>query len=90
MENIGIGDIIYDEMYDPPINRLENPKFISEYQGRIYDYDLDENPTYHSKTKQFHTKCLGEYFSEGYKEYFVNSEHLKLKDNMLYQFIKEL
>ena len=90
LENIGIGDIIYDEMYDPPINRLENPKFISEYQGRIYDYDLDENLTYHSKTKQFHTKCLGEYFSEGYKEYFVNSEHLKLKDNMLYQFIKEL
>jgi len=91
LENIWIGDIIYDEeTFIYPIDRLENPKFISIYQGRIYPCDLDENPTYDTKTKQFNIKCLGEYFSEGYKEYFINPKNLKLKDNELYQFIKEL
>ena len=37
-----------------------------------------------------HTLCLGDYFSEGYKEYFINTKNLRLKDNQLYQFIKEL
>ena len=91
LENIGIGDIIYDEeTFIFPIYRLENSKFISEYQGRLYEEDLNGNGRFDNKAGTLNALCLGEYFSEGYKEYFINSEHLKLKDNMLYQFIKEL
>ena len=91
LENIGIGDIIYDEeTFIFPIYRLENSKFISEYQGRLYEEDLNGNGRFDNKAGTLNALCLGEYFSEGYKEYFINSEHLKLKDNMLYQFINEL
>lgn len=91
LEHVGIGDIIYDEeTFIRPIHRLENPKFISEYQGRLYDEDLQGKGIFDSKTGTLNTLCLGDYFSEGYKEYFINTKNLRLKDNQLYQFIKEL
>lgn len=91
LENIGIGEIIYDdETFIRPIYRLENSKFISEYQGRLYETDLNGKGRFNNKTGTLNTLCLGDYFSEGYKEYFINPKHLKLKDNELYKFIKEL
>lgn len=91
LENIGIGDIIYDdETFNIPIYRLENSKFISEYQGRLYETDLNGKGRFDSKAGTLNTLCLGDYFSEGYKEFIINLQHLKLKDNELYKFIKEL
>lgn len=42
------------------------------------------------KNEKINIKSLVEYFSEGYREYFQNPEHLKEKDIKLYNFIKEL
>ncbi len=91
LENILPMDIIYDDKnYPVPIYLLNNSKFVSEYQGRIYPNDLDGNPMFNAEEKKLNIKCLGEYFSEGYKEFIINPNNLKEKDNKLYNYIKEL
>ena len=37
---------------------------------------------------KFNIKVLGEYFSEGYREYLQNPNNLKEKDPKLYEFIE--
>lgn len=82
-------DIIDDyKNFDKPIKRLENHKFISMYQGRIYIHDIDGNG--YIIGNKFNGKCLGDYFSEGYREYFFNPQNLKSKDRELYDFIEGL
>ncbi|GAW30208.1 hypothetical protein ULO1_28000, partial [Carboxydocella sp. ULO1] len=36
------------------------------------------------------TKCLGEYFAEGYRIFALHPELLKKKDRKLFDFIKRL
>lgn len=79
-----------DNTFTEIIEIIENKKFISKYQGRIYDNDMYGNSRIDYKNGKINIKSLGEYFSEGYREYFQNPENLKEKDIKLYNFIKEL
>ena len=65
-------------------------KFISEYQRRIYDNDIDNNYIIDYDTYKFNTRTLGEYFSEGFRCYFEENKLLKRKDIELYNYIKEV
>ena len=83
----------FNNTFDFPINTLEIAgvgKFISEYQKRVYDEDIDGDGYFDYATLGFNVKVLGEYFAEGYKYYFINPELLKQKDRALYDFIKNL
>ncbi|RYL93454.1 hypothetical protein EWI07_07590 [Sporolactobacillus sp. THM7-4] len=70
-----------------PIALLKSDNFISKYQGYLYEIGddgfIDDN-------NHIVTEALGEYFSEGYKEYIMNPKRLQRKDIDLYEFIKEL
>lgn len=68
---------------------IKNNKFISEQQGLIYPKDLQEKK-YITNDGKINLNCLGEYFSEGFREYYQNRNHLKLKDIDLYNYIEEL
>lgn len=77
-------DYIPDE-YGKPIFVLNNPKFVSEYQGRLY-----EEVGFQKSDGQWNPYSLAEYFAEGYKEYILNPERLKGKDKKLYDYIEGL
>ncbi len=68
-----------------PINYIQDDRFISMYQGRVYDsycemvIDGFVNPD-----------ALGEYFSEGYSCYIENPALLESKDKKLFDYIKEM
>lgn len=68
---------------------VENEKFVSRYQGMLYEQD---NNGYKSRKRDgyINLECLGEYFSEGYREYFINPENLKRKDPELFEYIRIL
>ena len=78
------------DTYTEPIDIIENEKFISEYQGRIYNFDMFGNERYNSDTKEFNYRVLGEYFSEGFATYFTDRPLLLKKDKKLHDYIKEL
>lgn len=69
---------------------LESSKFISEYQRRVYENDIDNNPIVDYSNYTFNSKTLGEYFSEGFRCYFENNRLLMNKDIDLYNYIKEI
>lgn len=76
--------------YTETIDLITNDKFVSEYQGRIYNLDMYGKERYNSKTKEFNYKVLGEYFSEGFATYFTDNKLLLKKDEKLHNYIKEL
>lgn len=60
---------------------LNNSKFISRYQGRMYEHvGIMEDG-------KIVLDSLMEYFSEGYRAYFQTPDFLKEKDPELYEFI---
>ena len=63
-------------------------KFISEYQRRVYEEDIDKNSIVNYTNFTFNSKTLGEYFAEGFRCYFEDNELLKEKDLKLYNYIK--
>ncbi len=63
-------------------------KFISNLQGKIYYKDLQEN-TYVGRNQKINLNCLGDYFSEAFREYFENGNNLLRKDKEMYNYIKE-
>lgn len=69
---------------------IDTGKFISEYQRRVYENDIDGNSLLNYNNFTFNTKTLGEYFSEGFRCYFENKNLLKRKDIDLYNYIKEI
>lgn len=77
----------YDKKYD---FWLQGDKFISNYQRRVYQQDINGNPVVNYVNYTFNTQTLGEYFSEGFRCYFQNNEFLKKKDIDLYDYIKEV
>ena len=81
----GFNDFIYDLDFAKPIIRIESERFISEYQGHIYNFDMDD----YQKRGYIETKQLGDYFTEGYRVYVTNPELLREKDIRLYNFIDE-
>lgn len=68
---------------------ITNSKFISEQQGRIYKKDLNAK-SYIANNQKINLNCLGEYFSEGFREYWVNRENLRKHDTELFDYIKEV
>lgn len=68
---------------------ITNNKFISEQQGRIYKKDLNGN-SYVAIAGKINLNCLGEYFSEGFREYYQNRNNLKIKDIDLFNYIEEV
>lgn len=86
LENLSRADIIVEnEAFSEPVALAENAKFISRYQGRVYlsyisDYDSAESLL----------DGIREYFSEGFRCYFMEPDLLKQRDSKLYRYIKEL
>lgn len=69
---------------------IDTGKFISEYQRRVYEEDIDKIGILDYSTFTFNTKTLGEYFSEGFRCYFEENKLLKKKDIELYNYIREV
>jgi len=69
---------------------LSNNKFVTEYQGRLYDTKKVPAYKYINGIEYINPKALREYFSIGYQTFLYNPELLKEKDLELFNFIKEL
>lgn len=69
---------------------LDGNKFISDYQRRVYEQDIDGDYKLNYTNYTFNSKTLGEYFSEGFRCYFQENKLLKRKDIDLYNYIKEV
>lgn len=86
LQNYSIYSVTYLKNYSN-IKGIKSKKFISEQQGRIYRKDLNGN-SYIANNQKINLNCLGEYFSEGFREYFDNPENLKSKDIQLFRYIE--
>ena len=74
--------VVYDETtFSEPTMRLECDKFVSEYQGRLYEFIGFWDG------KELDLRAMQEYFSEGYRAFYTEPELLKEKDPKLYAFI---
>lgn len=81
--------IVYDDStYTQAIYLLQNSKFISEYQGRLYESPTDG--IFKAGTMHINEDMLKEYFSEGYRAFYQEPSALKEKDPQLYHFIEGL
>lgn len=77
--------IVYDEdTFTEPIWRMLSDKFVSEYQGRMYE----SAGIYDGHT--INLSSMKEYFAEGYREFYAAPENLKAHDPDLYDYIREL
>ena len=77
-------DIIWDkDTFVKPIRRINDRRFVSEYQGRVYS-DFGETLDGH-----VNPDALWDYFSEGYRCFFENPKLLLGKDPDLFAYIKE-
>ena len=80
-------ETFYDNTGNPhDIFLIENPLFISQYQGRVYcetiwDAFDDEG--------NFKSDLLWEFSSEGFREYIENPEKLKKRNPELYSMLEE-
>ena len=89
LEDITPFDIIDDDSFVEPVQRIENDKFISDYQSVLYPEDIDGIEQVNYENGTFNTKVLGEYFSEGYREYLINPQNLSERDKELFDFIND-
>ena len=80
---------VLEEEYVPEIDDfiffVRNKKFLSKYQGRCYIKmsDFDFNPP-------IDPKCMQEYISVAFEEYFNDPENLKKHDMKLYKYIERM
>lgn len=78
-------DIIQDDTtFIRPVRRIHDKRFISVYQGRIYD-NFGE-----TVEGMVNPASLWDYFSEGYRCFLENPKLLLEKDPDLFAYIKEL
>ena len=66
---------------------LKSDKFVSEYQGRLYE-NYGDNGIYDGK--KVYLDGMREYFSEGVRVFYTDPRLLEKKDPDLYEYIKEL
>lgn len=85
LESLTLSDIIEDDKtFSEPIYRIESDKFVSLYQGRLYEsYGIYDG-------NQIMLDGMREYFAEGFRVYFEEPELLRLRDPDLYRYIEEL
>jgi hypothetical protein len=78
-------DIVFDpKTFTKSIFRIESKKFVTKYQGRIY-----QNKGFTFSNGKLNYKAFKDYFPEGVKIYYQDKELLKRKDIDLYNYIKE-
>ena len=80
--------MIDDETFTVPVNYLTNDKFVSIYQGRLYE--TEDYGIFKPDSFEVDESMLKEYFSEGYRAFYQEPNFLKEKDPLLYHFIEEL
>lgn len=66
---------------------INNPKFVNEYQGRVY---LDPNEQIFDG--KIDSSKIHEYFSEGFRAFFdsTDSKKLKARDPELYKYLEDI
>ena len=88
-EGIDLADlsqVMYDKTtFTSEIYYIRNRKFVSEYQGRIY-FDRDGS-ILKAGTMEINDNLLLEYFSEGYRAYYMEPDLLKQRDADLFSYI---
>ena len=88
LENLSAADILEDEKnYSERVFFLKSDKFVSEYQGRLYE-NYGDNGIYDGK--KVYLDGMREYFSEGVRVFYTDPRLLEKKDPDLYEYIKEL
>lgn len=87
LENYSIYEV--KELTNYNVKGIKNNKFISEQQGRIYLKDLSDK-SYIGYNQKINLNCLGEYFSEAFREYWINRENLRIHDIDLFNYIEEV
>lgn len=86
LRNLTEENIIFDpETFAKGIFRIESSKFVTEYQGRIYQ---SEGFTFSNGKLNY--KAFKDYFPEGLRMYYQDKKLLKRKNLDLYKYIKEL
>nr|DAL11236.1 MAG TPA_asm: PPEP-2, Metalloprotease, Zinc, HYDROLASE [Caudoviricetes sp.] len=86
LHNLNKENIIFDpETFTKGIFRIESRKFVTEYQGRIYQ---TEGFTFGNGKLNY--KAFRDYFPEGLRMYYQDKKMLKRKNLDLYNYIKEL
>ena len=87
LENLSAADILEDEKnYSERVFFLKSDKFVSEYQGRLYE-NYGDNGIYDGK--KVYLDGMREYFSEGVRVFYTDPRLLEKKDPDLYEYIKE-
>ena len=66
---------------------LKNPKFVSEYQGRLYVNDWSE---IYDENWNIKPENLQEFVSEPFRDYFENTERRKKEFPEFYKMIEEV
>lgn len=85
LENYNKASIKYNNELDTDC--IMSSKFVSELQGKIYNKDLKGNYRTYSNGN-LNINCLGDYFSEGFREYIENGTNLLNKDEELFNYIR--
>ena len=86
LKDFSINDIVFDpETFTQGIFRIESKRFITEYQGRIY-----QSAGFQTNNGKLNYKAFKEYFSEGLRMYYQDKQLLKNKNIELCNYIKEL
>lgn len=85
LENITLSDILEDNTsYSKDVYFLNAGKLVSQYQGRLYErYGIYDG-------KNISLDGMLEYFSEGFRAFFMEPERLRQCDPDLYQYIEEM
>lgn len=84
LENVTIADIIEDEdTFMVPIYRIESPKFVSKYQGRLYE-------GFYMGGDSFTLSTMYDYFAEGYEAYIFYPQKLQERDPELFEYFRGL
>jgi hypothetical protein len=95
--NIGDIDVFKNEIgpidgYDP--NKYEflltGNSFISDYQRRVYNIDINKNDRINYMNGNFNYNVFRDYLPEGLRCYMVDKQFLKIRNIDLYNYIKEV
>lgn len=85
LDNFTDGDITFDpKTFTKGIFKIESNKFVTEYQGRIY-----QNEGFTFGNGKLNYKAFKDYFPEGLRIYYQDEQLLRRKNLKLYNYIKE-
>ena len=86
LDNFTENDIIFDpQTFTKGIFRIESKKFVTKYQGRIY-----QSEGFLISNGKLNYKAFKDYFPEGLRMYYQDKSLLKRRNIDLYNYIKGL